>query len=170
MSILTINNAAKPTLPTQTYCFEARWDCDDSVHNCPDVCGSVTYIDEFGDQQTESGYCTSDGVIQIIASSIVSTIGMDQVTCPTLNTFGVYVGTDVSTVCVATNSSAIKGFTTTTPDAGSIVYNSDSTPYTGSFSYIKIFNYGNISGNDKVFIVTGGTGVLGSERSCSADR
>ena len=70
------------------------------------------------------------------------------------------------TVCTASNPSNIKGFTTITPNAGSTVYNSDSTPYTGSFSYIKIFNYDNINGNDKVFIVTGGTGVLGSEYSC----
>lgn len=69
------------TLPTQLYCLEAHWDCEDSVHNCPGVCGSVTYIDEFGNQQTESGYCINDGIIQIVASSIVSHIGMNIVTC-----------------------------------------------------------------------------------------
>jgi hypothetical protein len=83
MSILTINNAVKPTLPTQTYCFQAHWDCEDSTHNCPGVCGSVTYIDEYGVEYTEGGYCIDDGVIQIIASSIVSHTGMNPIECIT---------------------------------------------------------------------------------------
>ena len=31
MSILTINNAVKTALPTQTYCYSGRWGCEDSV-------------------------------------------------------------------------------------------------------------------------------------------
>ena len=69
------------TLPTQTYCFEAFWECNDSIHNCPGPCGSVTYKDEFGNTQVESGYCIDDGVIKIVASSIISHQGMGKVTC-----------------------------------------------------------------------------------------
>ena len=81
MSILTINNAVKPTLPTKTYCFRGRWDCEDSIHKCPGECGSVTYLDEFGVEQTESGYCIDDGVIKIIASEIIEVIGLNTVVC-----------------------------------------------------------------------------------------
>lgn len=108
----------------------------------------------------------TNGTVGPIRTSELDLLYTPQ-TLPTLHTFGIYVGTDMYTVCTASNPSNIKGFTTTTPNAGSTVYNSDSTPYTGSFSYIKIFNYGDISGNHKVFIVTGGTGVLGSEDSCA---
>ena len=82
MSILIINNAVKSTLPTQTYCFSGKWACNDSVHNCPDLCGSITYLDEYGNEHTESGYCIDDGIVQIVASSIISHIGMNLITCP----------------------------------------------------------------------------------------
>ena len=65
----------------QLYCFKGFWACEDSVHNCPDLCGSVAYIDEFGNQQTQSGYCVNDGVIQIFATSIISHVGMNIVDC-----------------------------------------------------------------------------------------
>ena len=81
MSNLIIINNSKTTLPTQKYCLRAYRDCQDSVHDCPGVCGSVTYIDEFGNQQTESGYCIDDGIIQITASSIVSLVGMNPIEC-----------------------------------------------------------------------------------------
>lgn len=81
MSTLTINNDVKPTLPVNTYCFEGRWDCNNPTHGCPDPCGSITYIDKFGVEHTESGYCINDGIIQIVASSIVSHIGMELITC-----------------------------------------------------------------------------------------
>ena len=83
MSNLIIINNSKPTLPTQTYCFKAYLDCEDSLHHCPGECASVTYLDEFGVEQTESGYCTDDGVIQIIASSIVRHTGMNPIECIT---------------------------------------------------------------------------------------
>ena len=91
MSILTINNAVKPNLPTQTYCFRGRWDCNDSLHNCPGQCGYVRYYDENGIEQMQAGFCIDDGIVQIIASSIIEAIGMQQVTCEpnpieTLNT------------------------------------------------------------------------------------
>lgn len=84
MSILTITNSSRPTLPIQTYCFEAIWDCQDELHNCPDVCGSITYEDIYGDEITINGYCVDDGIIQIDASSIISYAGMTPVTCITV--------------------------------------------------------------------------------------
>lgn len=55
MSTLTINNAIKSTLPTQTYCFSGRWDCEDSVHDCPGMCGYIIYKDEYGNIVEKSG-------------------------------------------------------------------------------------------------------------------
>ena len=91
MSILTINNAAIQTLPTQIYCFKPRWPCEDSVHKCPGQCGYVIYYDENGIEQMEAGFCIDDGIIRIRASSIIEVMGMKQVTCKpdpieTLNT------------------------------------------------------------------------------------
>ena len=51
-------------------------------------------------------------------------------------------------------------------NAVSIIYNSDYSTYTGSFSYIKIFNYGNVTGDNRVFIINGSTGVLGAFQEC----
>ena len=65
MSTLTINKAVKPTLPTQTYCFRGRWDCEDSVHNCPGMCGYVRYKDEYGNILEEYGFCITDTNIQM---------------------------------------------------------------------------------------------------------
>lgn len=144
MSILTINNAVKPTLPTQTYCFSGRWDCEDSIHDCPGVCGSVTYIDEFGNQQTESGYCIDDGIIQIVASSIVSHIGMQLITCvqnpiETLNSQNDFCGScwdirinvptgETRTVVFSSNfqSNADYGISCNQSPNGSIVYQDQS--------------------------------------------
>ena len=82
MSTLIINNAVNPTLPTQTYCFMGRWECEDYIHHCPGMCGSITYLDEYGSEQTESGYCKDDGIVKIVASSIIRYIGMILITCP----------------------------------------------------------------------------------------
>ena len=85
MSILTINNAEKPTLPTQTYCYRGRWDCDDSVHNCPGECGYVQYKDQYGNIVEESGFCITDTNIQIVASEIIQVVGLDSITCPSFH-------------------------------------------------------------------------------------
>ena len=81
MSTLTINNTVKPTLPTQTYCFSGRWDCEDSVHDCPGKCGFVRYRDEYGNVLEESGYCITDTDIQIVASEIIQVIGLNKKVC-----------------------------------------------------------------------------------------
>ena len=81
MSILTINNAVKPTLPTQTYCFSGRWDCEDSKHNCPGRCGYVRYKDEYGSIAEESGFCITDTNIQIVASEIIQIVGLNTEVC-----------------------------------------------------------------------------------------
>ena len=81
MSTLTINNAAIQTYPTQTYCYSGKWDCNDSVHNCPGVCGHVRYKDEYGNIVEESGFCITDTNIQIVASEIIEVIGLDTKVC-----------------------------------------------------------------------------------------
>ena len=81
MSTLTINNAVKPTLPTQTYCFRGRWECEDSVHDCPGRCGYVRYKDEYGNIVEESGFCITDTNIQIVASEIIQVRGLNTEVC-----------------------------------------------------------------------------------------
>ena len=71
------------TLPaTSFFCFKGIWGEYDTVHNCPSLCGQVTYIDVFGDTQTETGITSQMGVISIEAQSIISTIGVNSVECP----------------------------------------------------------------------------------------
>ena len=81
MSILTINNAVKPTLPVQTYCYSGRWPCEDSVHHCPGQCGYVRYYDEHGNVVEESGFCKADTNIQIVASEIIEVMGLNIKSC-----------------------------------------------------------------------------------------
>ena len=81
MSILTIINNSKPTLPTQTYCYSGKWDCEDSLHNCPEMCGYVRYKDENGNIVEEYGYCVQDTNIVIVASEIISVVGLDLENC-----------------------------------------------------------------------------------------
>ena len=81
MSTLTINNEVKPTLQTKTYCYSGRWDCEDSVHDCPGKCGYVRYKDENGNILEESGFCITDTNIQIVASEIIQVIGLNKKVC-----------------------------------------------------------------------------------------
>ena len=81
MSTLTINNAAIQTHPTQTYCYSGRWDCEDSVHKCPGMCGYISYKDQYGNIVEKSGFCITDTNIQIVASEIVEVIGLNTEVC-----------------------------------------------------------------------------------------
>ena len=81
MSILTIINNSKPTLPTQTYCYSGRWDCEDRVHHCPGMCGYVRYKDEHGNVVEKSGFCKADKNIRIVASEIIEVEGLNIKSC-----------------------------------------------------------------------------------------
>ena len=81
MSNLIIINNSKPTLPTQTYCYRGRWDCEDSIHDCPGMCGYIRYKDQYGNIVEKSGYCITDTNIQIVASEIISVVGLNLVNC-----------------------------------------------------------------------------------------
>ena len=81
MSTLTINNAVKPTLPTQTYCYSGRWSWQDPQHNCPGRCGYIIYKDENGNIIEENGYCAQDTNIVIVASEIISIAGLKLENC-----------------------------------------------------------------------------------------
>ena len=83
MSTLTINNTEKTrqTYPTQTYCYRGRWNCEDSVHDCPGMCGYIRYKDQYGDIVEKSGYCKTDTKIRIVASEIVEVIGLITKVC-----------------------------------------------------------------------------------------
>ena len=71
------------TLPaTSFFCFEGIWDQVDTIHNCPGTCGQVTYIDVYGNQQTEYGITIQSGIISIEAQSIISATGVHAVECP----------------------------------------------------------------------------------------
>ena len=80
MSILTIINNSKPTLPTQTYCYSGRWSCQDSVNDCPGKCGHIKYKDENGNIIEEYGYCVQDNIV-IVASEIILVEGLDLENC-----------------------------------------------------------------------------------------
>ena len=81
MSNLTIINNSKPTLPTQTYCYSGRWSCQDSLHKCPGRCGYIIYKDENGNIIEENGYCSQDTNIVIVASEIISVVGLNLENC-----------------------------------------------------------------------------------------
>ena len=82
------------------------------------------------------------------------------------DTFEVDFYNDGTSACSATSGNRIQEFTTITPIEGDVCYKYNSTPHTGSFSYIKIFNYGNVTGNNVVFAINGSTGVLGAINEC----
>ena len=83
MATVTMNTEAAIVV-VYSYCFEGRWDIDDDIHNCPTPCGSVTYIDPSGNTATISGISSSDPTLTIEARSIVSTVGVSEVACPTI--------------------------------------------------------------------------------------
>ena len=45
------------------------------------MCGYVRYKDENGNIVEESGFCTADTNIQIVASEIIEVIGLDPIPC-----------------------------------------------------------------------------------------
>ena len=55
--------------------------CEDSVHNCPGMCGYVRYKDEHGNIVEESGFCKADTNIRIIASEIIEVVGLNTKVC-----------------------------------------------------------------------------------------
>ena len=77
MATVTMNTEAAIVV-TSNFCFIGHYNCDDDLHVPPG--GTVTYIDELGTEQTESGICGNE-VITINAQSIVSTVGVDVVDC-----------------------------------------------------------------------------------------
>jgi hypothetical protein len=83
ITLSTSTTTTTTTLPaTSFFCFEGEWSEVDTTHDCPSLCGQVTYIDAFGNTQTETGITSEMGVISIEAQSIISTIGVNAVTCP----------------------------------------------------------------------------------------
>ena len=83
MGTFSIISDAAPVV-VYSYCFKGRWDMNDSLHNCPTPCGSVTYIDPSGNTETISGISASDPTLTIEARSIISTVGVSKVACPTV--------------------------------------------------------------------------------------
>ena len=83
MATVTMNTEAALVV-VYRYCFEGVWDQDDGLHNCPTPCGSITYIDAYGNTETISGISANGPVITIEAQSIVSTVGVRKISCPTV--------------------------------------------------------------------------------------
>ena len=81
MGTFSIISDAAPVV-VYTYCFEGIWDMNDEIHNCPTPCGSITYIDAYGNTETISGISADDPTLTIEAQSIVSTEGVVEVACP----------------------------------------------------------------------------------------
>ena len=82
MATVTMNTEAAPVV-VYNYCFEGYWSENDTIHNCPETCGQVTYIDVYGNQQTETGITYEMGIVLIEAQSIVDTVGVNEIACPT---------------------------------------------------------------------------------------
>ena len=80
MATVTMNTEAAIVV-VYDYCFEGIWDQNDNQHNCPEPCGQINYIDVNGDLETISGISVQSGTISISAQSIVSTIGVNTVSC-----------------------------------------------------------------------------------------
>ena len=83
MGTFSIISDAAPVV-VYTYCFKGIYDMNDDIHNCPTPCGSITYIDAYGNTKTISGISGDDPIITIEARSIVSTVGVVEVACPTV--------------------------------------------------------------------------------------
>ena len=81
MATVTMNTEAAIVV-VYDYCFEGIWAINDETHNCPTPCGSITYIDAYGNTDTISEISADDPIITIEARSIVSTVGVREVTCP----------------------------------------------------------------------------------------
>ena len=83
MATVTMNTEAAIVV-VYNYCFKGHWAINDSIHNCPTLCGSITYIDAYGNTETISGISADDPPITIEAQSIVSTVGVSEIACPTV--------------------------------------------------------------------------------------
>lgn len=83
MATVTMNTEAAIVV-VYDYCYQGVWDPNDEVHNCPTPCGSITYIDINGNTETISEISVDTPIITITAQSIVSTIGVTEVVCPTV--------------------------------------------------------------------------------------
>ena len=151
MSILTINNAVKPTLPTQTYCFSGRWNCGD----CPGMCGYVRYKDEYGNILEESGFCITDTNIQIVASEIIQVVGLDSITCPSFHSIPnlLNIGPCINDVCnVGGNTLGTANFYTASND----LWNSQGTIYNDpdlSIPYNGVSGYFTTNYNNQIWVV-----------------
>ena len=155
MSTLTINNAEKPTLPTQTYCYRGRWDCEDSVHNCPGMCGYVRYKDQYGNIVEESGFCITDTNIQIVASEIIQTIGLNSITCPSFHSIPnlLNIGPCINGVC---NVGGSKLGTANFYTASNDLWNSQGTIYNDrdlSIPYNGVSGYFTKKYNNQIWVV-----------------
>ena len=76
----TFNIISEETI-VKRYCFEGRWDEDDTVHGCPSPCGQINYIDKNGNPQTIYGISKQSGIVYIEAQSITSALGVVPVDC-----------------------------------------------------------------------------------------
>ena len=81
MGTFSIISDAAPIV-VYNYCFKGLWSMDDEIHDYPTPCGSITYIDAYGNTDTISWISAEDPIITIEAQSIVSTVGVSEVACP----------------------------------------------------------------------------------------
>ena len=81
MGTFSIISDAVPVV-VYNYCFKGLYPMNDELHNCPSPCGSITYINAYGNTKTISGISADDPIITIEAQSIVSTVGVAEIACP----------------------------------------------------------------------------------------
>lgn len=66
------------TFPLKSYCYEGKYDPEDTKYVPPG--GTIKYKDEYGVIQTIGGLTALDTCFEVLASSIVSTIGVNPCT------------------------------------------------------------------------------------------
>lgn len=80
--VYTTAQALCPVVQPVRYCVEGFWDCQDPVHNCPGLCGRVTYTNADGQVVTETGLCNGHP-IEIYSTTTPDYQGAGPVACNT---------------------------------------------------------------------------------------
>ena len=105
------------------------------------------------------GVCTNYIDINLSAMTTTTT----TTATPGFYQYSVSFHNSVIEACESTNWTDYIKFTSFEPTTGDLIYNVNGTLYDGPFLYIKIFDYGGIIDNTKIFSIIG---YLGDEQFC----
>ena len=115
------------------------------------------------------GVCTNyiditlPAITTTTTTSSTSTTTTTTTATPGFYQYSVSFHNSVIEACESTNWTDYIKFTSFEPTTGDLIYNVNGTLYDGPFLYIKIFDYGGIIDNTKIFSIIG---YLGDEQFC----